>query len=364
MKRLFFLLLLNLFLICNVDAGSVLPIWIGGQDEVLSSLYLEYNEQEYNTTFDDFKNRSDLDSFDIFFISYVSASLDGDSQFATGMIESEDNEQAELIANRYIRGLKMLKENSGCNCLTLKSKIYLGDDVVYVVKGKLLYRQTEYKDYHALFRVVKNGPDTLRLGQETNVTRLLLGVYNKFPESVMKTKNQKHRSYKYQVAVYGEGTNNPVFMKFNGQYFGGFDVFDDKKNTLNPALSFYKRANLDRANFGKSLYSTHFTTTAKAKLDKYAPTSEEFQLYSDQVLKEGRVVTFVMDIDPVHVVFYKQKQADGKNPFLHYDFVLKEGMGDYKLTRFALSDSFDDLLTNVDVQRVMKAVVVPESPQE
>jgi hypothetical protein len=364
MKRLFFLLVINLFLICNVDAGSVLPIWIGGQDEVLSSLYIEYNEQEYNITVDDFKNRSDLDSFDIFFISYISASLDGNSQFAMGLIEGEDNEQAELIANRNVRGLKMLKEKSDCNCLTLKSKIYLGDDIVYLVKGKLLYRKSEFKDYHALFRVVKDDSGTLMLGQETNITRLLLGVYNKFPENVMKTESQKSRSYKYQVTLYGEGTKNPVFMKFNGQYYGDFDVFDDKKTTPNPVLSYYKRTNLDRANFDKSLYSTHLTTTAKAKFDKYASTNERYQSYSDQVLKEGRVVTFVMDIDPVYVVFYKQKQADGKNPFLHYDFVLKEGMGDYKLTRFALSDSFDDLLTNVDVQRVMKAVVVPESPQE
>jgi hypothetical protein len=178
-----------------------------------------------------------------------------------------------------------------------------------------------------------------------------------------------HSKYRAVLGSTGRTTPSPhpIALQFDGVPLN-FSVFDAAEPPANPVLAFYQDAYMKlkrRAfdDFVKTYAPESQRSAAKFAANlKLANASEYFDS-----LTSSRYVKFLLNADPVFLVFYSNDKSD-KWSFnsLHHDYVVRDlQTGTYKLANFAFTSSFDDLLNDQDLfdQQIFRRGAVPAVTQ-
>jgi hypothetical protein len=171
-----------------------------------------------------------------------------------------------------------------------------------------------------------------------------------------------HLRYRQPLAVEGKNkTAHEVALLFNGQQVD-FDAFSATPPT-DPLLLFYWNVfTAFKAHKTNEFLAGH-SAKSQAKLQQWWKTfTPEAENAYYMTTTNGRWVKFVMDGDPVYIVFYGQKKGtDWIVGSLSYQYVLKNPQTQQYLIANVLSQGFfDDVIGKNSLfdQRVLKPPVV------
>ena len=80
-------------------------------------------------------------------------------------------------------------------------------------------------------------------------------------------------------------------------------------------------------------------------------TEEEFELFRKDIRSKGRNVTFVMDLAPFYIVFYRYNAESTRKEFVHYEYIIKTPNKGFRLTNLYYTYSLDQILNSPEFQR-------------
>jgi hypothetical protein len=172
-----------------------------------------------------------------------------------------------------------------------------------------------------------------------------------------------HLRYRQPLAI--EGKNrvvHEVALLFNGTPMD-FDAFGDTP-VNDPVLIFYRKVFTAFKAHKQDEFLAGHSAKSQAKLRQWWKTfnkDAEDGYYMTMV--KGRFVKFVLDADPIYILFYSQNKGNDWVPgSLGYQYVVKNPATQQYLISNVLSEGFfDDVIgkNNLFDQRVLKSPVAP-----
>src|SRR5262249_23807673 len=135
-------------------------------------------------------------------------------------------------------------------------------------------------------------------------------------------------------------------LHFDGTLLN-FNAFDTEGAAPTPLLAFYRDAFMAFKNRSFDEFVKTFTTESQSGVKRWVAGVEGTNAESYfKTVTTGRYVKFVLNADPVYLVFYTGDKTDKWIPgSLHYDYVVRDAkLGTYKLANFGFNSSFDDIL--------------------
>jgi hypothetical protein len=169
----------------------------------------------------------------------------------------------------------------------------------------------------------------------------------KHPESY-KPLTDLVRRYEYPLPVDRSANPGPhsVFLQFNGEPFN-FNVFDEKTIAPNEVINLYRNAYLDFRNNSIDQFMKLHTPKSQAKLRDWYSTMSigTFKQYMLTVTR-GRYVKFLINADPVYIVFYSPDASDQWKPgTLSYQYIVrKKESPELKIANVFYESFLDDVL--------------------
>ena len=144
---------------------------------------------------------------------------------------------------------------------------------------------------------------------------------------------------------------HPVAFVFDGTAMN-FSVFDTAEAPPSPLLEFYRSAYLALKKRSFDDYVSKFTPESQRQVKTWtqnlsaANAADYFN-----ALVQARYVKFVLDADPIFLVFYSGDKTDKWTAgSLHCEYVVRDPASKgYKLANFAFTSSLDDILGNPEL---------------
>ena len=152
----------------------------------------------------------------------------------------------------------------------------------------------------------------------------------------------------YEFAIPSTTNGVSVFLQFKGRFYG-HPLLNGFAKTNDAVLSFIQEAyqtveRSDWASFGK-----RFTTESGTKFSKWITTKkpEEIAGFRQDTLDARSFVSFVMDADPIYIIFFASTLDPASLERHRHDYVWRDPVdGKLKLTNFYFQGFFDDFLND------------------
>ena len=149
-------------------------------------------------------------------------------------------------------------------------------------------------------------------------------------------------TYKYRFALTPQGAKHQVNLLFSGRIFvPGITRDEDKPHLLEAALSFYETAMMRLKKAGslqefREIGNTYYDAYSKKRFLGWIDSDYQafLQWINDLVAREREVV-FVMDANPIYIIFYRPKGTP--DWYIKHDYVFIE-KGKFFITRIAFGD--------------------------
>ena len=355
-----------------------LPVAIDGQ-AVRSKLYLKVEMKTYNESFDQFA-ASQSSKSEAIFVKAVEAVRKNDVA-AFGSVWTAPDEMKSTGPSMVVKmsdngpdgWMKLIRGMFDFDKLSVVAEILVGPDTVFMwdsqTKNGVLRR--------ALYvGLDKNGRQRLSApGDNKPVEALLLNAFTaaqKDPESYRPLLDVNLRN-QYPIPLEGAGASaHPVFLVFDGSPVD-FPLTDERVAAPSPLLKFYRDAALANRNGMTEQFAASFTAKSSEKVKEWQAATAEMKKRreSEQKNQPSKLspnaglpsitaaapdaktlsklrahVKFVLNADPVYLVFQATGQGnDWKPADLAYTYVVSEA-GSYKLANFGYQNTLDVLLQN------------------
>lgn len=156
---------------------------------------------------------------------------------------------------------------------------------------------------------------------------------------------------KFQYPISGTTNGSPVYLQFDGKTYD-FDAFGPDIPPGDEVASYYQAAYKTFMNGRKEDFSTLYTESSGKKYLNWVlkMRPEEFDAYHQHVIKSGRRVRFILNADPIFIVFYCSGSSAGGALDLSYEYVARDPTSrELKLTNFYSESFIDDLLKSKDL---------------
>jgi len=371
-----------------------LPILIEGKP-TRSKLYLKVEMKTIGQPFEQFA-AGKTDKAEAMFVKAVQAVRKNDAAaFGSvwtppdGMRSVSQSKVVKLADNGPEGWLKIIRSMFDFDKLTVVAEVLAGPDTIFIW-------DSQTKD-GVLRRALYVGPDkagNLRLsapGGTNPVDDLLQSAFvaaQSDPASYQPLPNVNLR-YQYPIPLEGTGAGaHPVFLNFDGTPLD-FPVTNEKVEPPTTLLKFYRAATLADRDGRSEEFVGSFTSKsaekvkewqaakakAKAEAEKKTESEQKKQPASpvanpaaapkvapaapadEKALAKVRsYVKFVLNADPVYLVFQATGQGNDWTPKnLSYTYLVSEG-GSYKIANFGFGNTLDQLLQNPSLfdNRILK----------
>lgn len=175
-----------------------------------------------------------------------------------------------------------------------------------------------------------------------------------------------HLHYRQPLAIEGKNkTAHEVAVLFNGEPMD-FDAYGETP-VSNPLLAFYRKVFTAFKAHKQDEFLEGHSAKSQTKLKAWWKTfNKDAEAGYYATMLTGRWVKFVMDGDPVYLVFYSPNKGNTWTPgSLSYQYVVKNPQTQQYLISNVMSEGFfDDVMGKNDLfdQRVMKSVSVQGKP--
>jgi hypothetical protein len=360
-----------------------------------SKLYLKVEMKTINQPFDQFA-AGHPDKEEAMFVKAVQAvrknDVAGFGSVWTAPDEMKNRGQTKvaMMSNNTPDGwMKVIRDMFDFDKLTVVAEVLAGPDTVFIwdsqTKNGVLRR--------ALYvGADKNGkPRLSAVGGANPVDDLLQNAFvaaQSDPD--YKPLPNINLRYQYPVPLEGAGLGqHPVFLVFDGLPMD-FPVTNEKVEAPSPLLKFYRAATLAQRDSMTEQFAASFTSKSAEKVKEWQAAKTEFEkqhkseqkskppnpaaatgpataaLDEKALTKVRSYVKFVMNADPLYLVFQAPGQGNNWKPGdLSYAYLVSES-GSYKQANFGYGNTLDQLLQNpglFDKQALKPAPAKPGAPK-
>lgn len=327
--------LLAIFVSCSLATGSIetrsfsFPIDIDDSYYVRSSMYLRYSFEDYNEPFSEFKVKENSPVVNQFkkVLQDVrdqntpkNIALSSHAKIAKGYQPSDVYKQFIEFYSRVLS-----PKNTGINFQNLKliKQIYIGNDckIVWEVNS---VPEMERGIFRGSFRFKKGPQDDfvweIDIGDEVGslISETTRSQSSKFAIPLDGVKCD------YEYAIPGTAAGHPVYLQFNGEVCD-FNVMND--TTDNEILVFYQQTCHLLAESPELLVDFYTKKSAQrysSIMEKYPKVSDPY-LRQTEIIRQGRKVLFLLNADPVFIVFYHTIKSTMKFPEdVRYDYIIRD----------------------------------------
>jgi hypothetical protein len=356
------------------------PISIDGE-RVRSNIFLQFEMKDYGVPFSKF-SASHLDPREAVFAELVRSIQKNDPKAVEKVLVqprplkiNPDDKNGTISAipttpEQYaVETVKVYRATFGnFDNIDVIAQVQVGSKSLFVWDAKLPGRPRR-----RAFSVEAEGPTRLvarEVMSSSPVDVLILSILEEGVKnpSAYAAVPDPHLHYRQPLAIEGKNkTAHEVALLFNGEALD-FDAFGEGPVT-NPLLAFYRSVFSAFKAHKMDVFLAAHTVKSRAKLQAWWKTfSKENEDAYYLTMVKGRFVKFVMDGDPVYILFYSQtKGKDWIVGSLGYQYVVKNSSDQqYQIANVLSEGFFDDVIgkNNLFDQRVLKPPVVPAVPKK
>jgi hypothetical protein len=362
MRKKFIILngiLLGLLIInCGYAADTIktksfsLPINIDYSSYVKSTMYLRYSFEDYNEPYEEF-------------ITKVNSPVARQFKKVLQDIRDQNIPKDIVLSSRtkVAKGLQALDvykkfmseynrilsvNNAGQNFDKIKvtKEIYIGNDY------RILWELNSVPEmkggiFRGSFEFNKNSQGDLvwEVGVSDEISSLT--------GETTKSKSYKYATQldnikcDYEYAIPGTTTGYPVYLQFNGKPCD-FNVMDSNSN--DEVLAFYQktcRLLVQNPKLLADFYTEQSAKWYRSVIEK-DPNAADPYARQREIVRQGRKVVFLLNADPVFIVFY-QPFKNPKKDFsdVQYEFIIRDSKDNQlKLTNYSSIASMSQFLDN------------------
>ncbi|MHC4744974.1 MAG: hypothetical protein ACYS8Z_23915 [Planctomycetota bacterium] len=312
------------------------PISLGDRT-VRSGLVIECDVTDYNMPFSIFRNSANRDERRV--ADFISALLSGNTEKAKALSNPE-----ATIGGKTIEGsISMLRSHW--------ARIGISSDSSNLKIGRRIYWGNQ--EYFICGKTDPNSLNTIILGFQRDSKEGLLWSQRMEGLEIMLWKIAEQRrkypkdydiepsgSYDYRFTVITQNSKHPVDLLFNGRVHGVTQA-EEQPHSSDAALLFYKSAIAalkeggsieEFREIGNKCYDAHSREKFRRWIDK---DNEAFLESINEYARMEREVLFVMDANPVFIVFYRPEGMSDWH--IRHDYVVRE-KGRFFITRWAWID--------------------------
>jgi hypothetical protein len=324
---------------------------------VRSTLYLQVDKKSYQMTLEQFAAQK-LDDRQRAFLQGLRAVRSHDYQGLKSIWQAPpDNPNASMgfdmkdpqtFVDTYSKGY------GNYEGLRILSQIELGSESLFLWGAKATTTGTFWPD-GAILRATGGKVVFTPVTPASPVANLIVDTLLASTVKPQEYTPAKDLKVKYRSVLFLAGKQNPgahpVAFVFDGTAMN-FSVFDTAEPSPTPLLEFYRSAYLALKKRSFVDYVSKFTPESQPQVKTWtqnlsaANATEYFN-----ALVSSRYVKFVLNADPIFLVFYSGDKTDKWTAAtLHCEYVVRDpGSNAYKLANFAFTSSLDDILRNPEL---------------
>ncbi len=344
-----------------------LPVEIDGQP-THCRLYLKFETKSYNVPFEKFA-AGRLDNAQTMFATAVDAIRKNDAAKFASVWTSPDQMKRDsqvtvsLADNSTDSWLKVARSSFDFDKLTVVAEVLVGSQTMFIWDASTKAGIQRNAFYVGLDQ--KNQPRLSAVSSNSPIEPLILNAFvaAKMYPAVYKPISNLNVGYQYPIPVAGPGDAgaHPVFFEFDGAPMD-FPIADEKVKAPSPLLEFLRNAAFAIRSGKDKSFAGDFTPRSGKPMRQWLASIEKQQQakqrshpsaspasnYATAGLISAMManVKFVLDADPVFLVFQAPGSGDNWMPqALSYSYVLREG-GTYKIANFSSMNTLDDFLQN------------------
>ena len=347
-----------------------LPVRIDHQYYIRSSMLVNCDVKMYGAGFKDFSTIYDEPS-ESKFKQLVLAIRQGDLGKCLTLskhgpdVMGEVREISQVAVQGYGRMLDAAVMGKNFEKMRVTERFHVGQDVIFIwgldspslLKGGPLRRG---------FRFVKNYSGDVLWSSEPpdTVMSVLTSVAQQRAEYPANYVSSEPVQLQYSCSLTKETGGHDVLLCFNGIPCD-VNVFDSNESS-NDIISFYQRAYRTFRDRPVSEFAELYTEKSRDKfLDWYSKLDPNIVIaYRNSIISNERKIFFVINGDPVFIIFYCHPDGDDSIGVLNrvrYEYVVRD-KGRLKLTNFYYEGFLDALLE--DRALFIKPVLGPVIPKK
>src|SRR3990172_4613399 len=330
-----------------------IPLQIDGSDPVSTSMYIRCDYKEHGKSFHAFKN-SKRDPAGITLSQLMQAMSTRDSSICADLAPGERSltpseakmhrEQVVKIGGRYEGFFDGSMDAIDINKVFITKQFMVGNDIIFIWGVDSGFGKDKNSPLRRWFRFEKNSETEIRWngGKVDPLAVLLTHMMQYSAETPGKFLPKKAGKFEYNFPIPGTTKGHAVLLQFNGKMYD-FDVFDSgAAESKDEVLAFYQRAYQAFMSAPENL-ADFYTTVSQEKMTKWLAqmTPENLAKYQQATLNAGRTVKFILDADPVFIVFY----TVGNSKDFRYEYVVRDtSKGELRLTNFYFGNDLNLLI--------------------
>ena len=341
-----------------VSAGEIqsrsfpLPVRIDSQYYIKSSMFVKCDVKMYDVGFKDFSTIYDEPS-ETKFKQLVFAIRQGDLNkcLALSRIKPEAvdkyREMSQVAIQGYGRLLDPTIVGQNFEKIRVTERFHVGDDVIFIW-GLDSFSPLNRGPLRRGFRFVKNHSGEVLWSPEPpdTVMSILTSIAQQRAENPTIYTSSKPIQLQYNYPLTQKMEEHNIFLCFNGIPCDA-NVFNDDISH-NDIISFYQKAYRTFRNRPALEFAELYTERSRDKFLNWYSTLDPNMviMYRNNIINNERKIFFVLNGDPVFIVFYYHPDSDNSVDILkriRYEYIVRD-KGCLKLTNFFYEDFLDDLL--------------------
>jgi len=337
----------------TITESFPIPLKIDGSDPISTSMYISCEYKQHGKSFQAFK-ASKRDPAGIILSELMQAMSTKDSSKCADLapgkrsltpIEAKKHrEQVIKIAGRYHGFFDGSMDAIDINKVFITKQFMVGNDVIFIWGVDSGFGKDKKSPLRRWFRFEKHSETEMRWngGKVDPLAVLLTHMMQYSAEMPGKFLAKKAGKFEYNFPIPGTTEGHAVLLQFNGKMYD-FDVFDSGAAKSNDeVLAFYQRACQAFMSAPENL-ADFYTSVSQEKMIKWLTTKtpESLAKYRQATVNAGKTVRFILDADPVFIVFYTVRNGKG----CRYEYVVRDtSNGELRLTNFYFSNYLDQLI--------------------
>jgi hypothetical protein len=346
----------NLFLItCLLIAGTssaaleeqILPVPIYVEDtEVFSDLYIALKVEELGFPLVDRVPGEDpeLDRMLDFFEAVVGrnwAAAEAQTMpLPPGSAVEANQEVFEAYADLLAGSISDIR---------IENQVALGDDRLLIWSVPSEAETAEYSRLYRSFRFMRRedaGALLYEGPRHDSLSVLVTNIYHEGQRLPDGLESVSGRNFEYAYDIPVENNGEPPRFLFDGSIVDT-DVFGPPPTTLEPpALSFYRQAMAALKTGDPTVYAPFFAEESRERFENWVTNMEAsaYVGYYEDIAFIGKRIYFVLNADPVYMLFNLPTNEGIEGASFRYDTVWRNPEGDWKVVNFYIEGFFDDIV--------------------
>ncbi len=315
----------------------------GDNDYIKTNMFININRIDYNMTYIDFINKSKYNKHEKVLMNILKG-LAKDNSFDSTLLN-------EIQLNTMKRGNKYIPPNIITKTLTIDCCFLLGKDLVYMITIK--HPRNDKKKHRMAFYMenieqpIWKSPFIARNKSEA-ISALIEMTFIKELENSnnLNFLNNKYKK-EYNLSLISH-KKNMVKLKFDGAIHNNKEnILESSQILKSPILKCVQKCYLSLKNDTLDEYCSNFTNESAISIKKEykALSPSEFKKRKSSALGDGKYISFVINADPIYIIYSSNKNPENNNRVYSRQYVIKEE-DKYKVIGKGIQGRLEVLLDN------------------